>query len=493
MADGEKVSGLEWGKSIFRWMTRKAVDEKGMTKLHRAAEKGDVEMMESLTIRGFNVNDAAQNGFTPLHFAAHEGHVLAMAWLVNQGADAKGADFGRTPLHVAAERGHTAVMEWLAEKGASILLADRYGQTPLHWAANNGHIDAMEWLAGKGADVGVVGMNGATPLNLAAMNGHVHAVEWLVKKGASLSTQRTENGRTPLHLAAQQKQLEMMKWLVGRGADVSATDERDYTPLHCAARKGHVESMEWLVAKGASSAAASKSGWTALHLAAHEGHVGAVEWLAKRLKKNSKARHAFSSSPVNYKPTPEADALINELLLPIKEGTSRKLQQAKQYVEHANRGQQVPPSPKRPSLDEKDYVFLAVCFILGLLCASQGENGVYMGLKALMDHAPPKEERHWIERALVQGLVAAFGVAMVLAVFFGLWYFFPAEQELTEHIMTDVLESNRMLSQLDGNECPDRKGPDRKGPDRKGPDRKSPSRPAKARRKGKAVVAKPFS
>jgi ankyrin repeat protein len=456
MADLEKANSSlsDWGKNVFQWVTGKSADAKGMTKLHHAAEKGDVDVMETLALHGFDVNAAAQNGFTPLHFAAHEGHVAAMVWLVDHGADAKGAEFGRTPLHVAAERGHTEVMEWLAERGADIALADRYGQTPLHWAANNGHIDALEWLAGKGGDIGAVGMNGATPLNLAAMNGHVQAVEWLVKKGASLSTQRTENGRTPLHLAAQQKQLEMMKWLVAKGGDVSAVDERDYTPLHCAARKGHVESMEWLVAKGASLAASSKSGWTALHLAAHEGHVVAVEWLATRLKKHSKALHAFSSSPVNYKPTPEADAIIKDLL-PLKEGTSRKLQQAQAYIQQADK---LPPlEPKRQSLNEKDYIFLTVCFILGLLCASQGENWVtYVGLNARRDHEPSNDKRDWTERAMVQALVAAFGVAMVLVVFFGLWYFFPAEQELTEHVMADVLESNRLLSQLDGKDGSDR-------------------------------------
>ena len=58
-----------------------------MTPLHKAAEKGHVEIAKFLVSQGADVNVTDMNGMTPLCIATVCGHVEVAKFLVSQGAD----------------------------------------------------------------------------------------------------------------------------------------------------------------------------------------------------------------------------------------------------------------------------------------------------------------------------------------------------------------------------------------------------------------------
>ena len=78
----------------------------GMTALHWAASKGDVEVARLLVARGANVKAATRLGsFTPLHLAAQAGSAPIIALLAAHGADGRrGHADGRDAAHVRRRR-----------------------------------------------------------------------------------------------------------------------------------------------------------------------------------------------------------------------------------------------------------------------------------------------------------------------------------------------------------------------------------------------------
>lgn len=129
----------------------------GMTALHRAAERGRVEVAESLMAAGADVEAGTRiGGYTPLHLAARRGHAGVVRALLAAGADVgvSSTTTGATPLHLAAAAvdGRAAV-EALLEHGADPDAREAtFGQTPLMFAAAADRPEAVRALLEAGAD-----------------------------------------------------------------------------------------------------------------------------------------------------------------------------------------------------------------------------------------------------------------------------------------------------------------------------------------------------
>ena len=120
-----------------------------------AAMNGDAAAVKRLLQQGANVNVAQGDGMTALHWAARRGNVEMANTLLRAKASVTAVtrigDY--TPLHVASEVGSAPVVAALIKAGADPKALTTTGVTPLHLAALSGNASAITALVAAGADV----------------------------------------------------------------------------------------------------------------------------------------------------------------------------------------------------------------------------------------------------------------------------------------------------------------------------------------------------
>lgn len=120
--------------------------------LHQAAEKGDIDQVQSHISKGADLNAKDDRNNTPLHYAAWKGHKDVAQILIANGAQVNGKGVtGGTPLHMAAIGGQTSMLEFLIAKGADINVQDDLKRTPLGVARLKGNTEVAELLLRHGA------------------------------------------------------------------------------------------------------------------------------------------------------------------------------------------------------------------------------------------------------------------------------------------------------------------------------------------------------
>ncbi|KAF5895618.1 ankyrin repeat domain-containing protein 11 isoform X1, partial [Clarias magur] len=114
------------------------------------------------------VNKRNERGETRLHRAAIRGEVRRIKELINEGADVNVKDFaGWTALHEACNRGYYEVAKQLLAAGAEVNTKGLDDDTPLHDASNNGHFKVVKLLLRYGGDPCQSNRRGETPLKVA--------------------------------------------------------------------------------------------------------------------------------------------------------------------------------------------------------------------------------------------------------------------------------------------------------------------------------------
>jgi ankyrin repeat protein len=169
-------------------MTAAAID----APLANAVMNGDRDAVRSLLKQKANVNAAQGDGMTALHWAAFRDDLEVAQLLVQNGANAKAVT-----------------------RNGSL--------TPMFMAAKNGNPRMIDLLLKAGADANIADVNGTTVLMIAATSGNPEAIQALLKNGASVNAQEKQNGQTALMFAAWENRGAAIRALASAGADMSVT------------------------------------------------------------------------------------------------------------------------------------------------------------------------------------------------------------------------------------------------------------------------------
>ena len=156
-------------------------DENGLTPLHVAAMFNQCEFikyLEKLSI----VNLIDNQKKTPLHYAAENGNIEAIEALTMCDVNARDKR-GMSPLHYAAASGFTEATKTLLKKqGIKVDIKNRCGRTPLFLAVQNGLSEVMDVLIDAGANYENEDKNGDTPIITAIIAQQTSTVAKLIMK-----------------------------------------------------------------------------------------------------------------------------------------------------------------------------------------------------------------------------------------------------------------------------------------------------------------------
>ncbi len=248
-------------------------------RLADAVERNERGRVEALLAAGADVNAAQPDGMTALHWAAYRDDLEAARKLLRAGADVTAENrYGVTPLTPACINGNGAMVELLLAAGADANTSSSGGETVLQLAARTGKIAPVRALLARGAEVNAVaGETGQTALMWAAAEGHAEVVSALLAAGADRGA-RLDAGFTAFLFAVREGRLAVVRLLLQAGADANAAIRTRKTPRGGRARHGttalmiatvnaHYEVGAALLDAGADPNAAA-TGYAALHLMA---------------------------------------------------------------------------------------------------------------------------------------------------------------------------------------------------------------------------------
>jgi uncharacterized protein len=271
----------------------------GMTALHWAAQKGDVELAKVLLYASANIRATTRiGGYTPLLIASRNGDAAMIKTLLDGGADPNNATTnGTTALMLAAAAGKPDAVTALLDKGANVNAKENVkGETALTFAAAYGRADVVKVLTAHKADVSAT--TKAQDLAAFAKEEQERLAELFAQQGrggragepgaggrgrgpqgpqipgVTRQYNYTElvgywGGMSALHLAARQGHTDVVDALLDAGADVNQRATGDQTtPLLIAIINGHFDLAKQLLDKGADpNLAQATNGVTPLYAA----------------------------------------------------------------------------------------------------------------------------------------------------------------------------------------------------------------------------------
>ena len=318
VVDAAKIGDVERLRSLLKQgVDVNAAEGDGMTALHWAAFRDDLDIAEILLYAGANVGARTRvNAISALVLAARNGSAAMVEMMLDAGADANAAmSIGTTPLMAAATSGNADAVKVLLDHGADVGATENaQGQTALMLAASYNRSAAIKILMDHGADPAVTtkvvnlanrgrgrggqqaqgqgrGRGTAQAAGARGRGGRGERAPLLsasgipIRSGNQGSVVRSQgNGRrrggnragrslttlgglTPLLFAVRQGHTEAVRVLLEEGADINGLGAGDETsPLLMAVINGHFDLAMWLLEVGGDATLASSAGATPLYV-----------------------------------------------------------------------------------------------------------------------------------------------------------------------------------------------------------------------------------
>jgi ankyrin repeat protein len=157
--------------------------EKAIADLFCAISNKNVAGVEDAIKRGVKVSVLDQENFSPLLRAAQAGDVAILEILLREGADLNAVHnrTGNSALYEAALKNQFEAVVWLLEKKVIANFCNLSEESALHACARSGSIAIAKQLQSKGVSLSHGNQDDQTPLMLAIIAGKEEFVNWLLE------------------------------------------------------------------------------------------------------------------------------------------------------------------------------------------------------------------------------------------------------------------------------------------------------------------------
>ncbi|XP_049721995.1 ankyrin repeat and death domain-containing protein 1B isoform X6 [Elephas maximus indicus] len=206
---------------------QRAKNQDGMNALHFAAQSNSVRIAEYL-IQDLHLKDLNQpdeKGRKPFLLAAEKGHVEMIETLISLNLHTLEKDKeGNTALHLAAKHGHSPAVQVLLTQWQEINETNENGETPFLLTVEGGHEECSKVLLAAGSDINIPDKLNVNALQIATRNGHGSLVSFLLRENVHLH-QKVEPKESPLHLAVINNQITVVNSLLSAQLDIDILNQ----------------------------------------------------------------------------------------------------------------------------------------------------------------------------------------------------------------------------------------------------------------------------
>ncbi len=187
----------------------------------------------------------------PLHTAACKGDLITLETLLMKGCDINQTNRQKqTAILLAAMGQQYRTVEFLIDKGADINRQDETSLNPFLWGCLNNDLTLVKIMLKAGADLERLTRFGGVGITPAAEKGHLEVVKELLTTDINLNHTNFV-GWTPLIEAiilndGGKRQQEIIALLLQHGANPTMTDKYGKLPVQLAKEKGYNEIVDLL-------------------------------------------------------------------------------------------------------------------------------------------------------------------------------------------------------------------------------------------------------
>ena len=228
--------------------------------LHRSAEVGLVDMVQTLLDNGADVNSRSAQRTTAAMRASRGGHLEVLDLLKMRGANFKARDSeGKSALTYACTGLKSLVVPGLLELGLKFTEASYYDATPLHdCVLGRFNQEFHDVVMAHTIPNELSSYQLAKLLNYGSLSEDATMIKWILslmdtaQKKDAINNVNYAVPSFALHQASFEGSVEKLEILLDAGGEIDLRNEKIDPPLACAASMDRMEAVQFLAKKGAS-------------------------------------------------------------------------------------------------------------------------------------------------------------------------------------------------------------------------------------------------